>query len=78
MVIASLWAYDRVCAFFLGFVNDCAQTVYGQVDEQYPVAVGEQIVACFCRTWDGCPSSSERGGVGRNCESEVDVDSLLD
>lgn len=62
-VLMKLWRYVSVCAFFHDQVKNSAKIVNGEVAAQYRVAIAEEIIAHFSKTWNGCPEESCNGGL---------------
>lgn len=62
LVLMDMWCYVEVCEFFHDAVCRAAGQVNGEVAVDYPLAVGEEIIAYFSKTWNGCPVEACAGG----------------
>ncbi len=63
-VIMDMWCYVEVCRFFHDAVDRAATAMHGTVEPEYPMEVGERIIAYFAKTWNGCPEELCGGGFG--------------
>ena len=65
-VLMEMWRYEEVCDFFHDAVCYAAETCNGEVDADYPINTGEEIIAYFSKTWNGCPVEACEGSSGKD------------
>ncbi|WP_297006587.1 hypothetical protein [uncultured Corynebacterium sp.] len=61
-VLMDMWCYVEVCEFFHDSVCRASEQINGEISFDYPLAVGEEIIAYFSKTWNGCPVEACAGG----------------